>query len=83
MPRDAEAHYALGALLMAEKKNVESQQELLMALKLKPDLADAYGNLAIVAAANKDYVLTLRALDARAKYLPEIPGHLFLAGYHV
>ena len=41
-----------------------------MALKLKPDMAEAYGNLAVVAASNKNYVLTLRALDVRAKYLP-------------
>lgn len=78
MPQDPQAHYSLGALLMVEKKNEESQRELLIALKLKPDLADAYGNLAVVAAANKDYILALRALDARAKYLPEIPVTYFL-----
>jgi Flp pilus assembly protein TadD len=78
MPQDAQAHYSLGGLLMVEKKFEESQRELLMALTLKPDLADAYGNLAVVAAANKDYVLALRALDARAKYLPEIPATYFL-----
>jgi tetratricopeptide (TPR) repeat protein len=78
MPQDPQAHYSLGALLMVEKKNEESQRELLTALKLKPDLADAYGNLAVVAAANKDYILALRALDARAKYLPEIPVTYFL-----
>ncbi len=78
MPQDAQAHYSLGALLMVEKKNEESERELLTALKLKPDLGDAYGNLAVVAAANKDYALVLRALDARAKYLPEIPVTYFL-----
>ncbi len=78
MPKNAEAHYALGALLMVEKKNEESQRELLTAVKLKPDLGDAYSNLAVVAAANKDYYLALRALDVRAKYLPEIPATYFL-----
>ncbi len=39
LPKDAEAHYALGSLLMHEKKYPEAQQELLMAVKLKPDLA--------------------------------------------
>jgi tetratricopeptide (TPR) repeat protein len=63
---------------MHEKKYVEAQQELLAAINLKPDLGDAYGNLAVVAAANKDYMLSLRALDGRAKYLPEIPATYFL-----
>jgi tetratricopeptide (TPR) repeat protein len=78
LPREPEAHYALGALLMQEKKFEESQRELIAAINLKPDLAEAYGNLAIVAAANKNYGLALRALDLRAKYLPEIPGTYFL-----
>src|SRR5271165_5316249 len=74
----AEAHYALGSLLMHVKKYPESQQELLLAVQLKPDLADAYGNLAVVAAENKNYPLTLRALDYRAKFLPEGPATYFL-----
>jgi len=78
LPQDPEPHYALGSLLMYEKKFPEAQQELLIAVKLKPDLADAYGNLAIVAAANKDYALSLQALDARAKFLPETPATTFL-----
>jgi tetratricopeptide (TPR) repeat protein len=41
-------------------------------------MGDAYGNLAIVAAANKNYTLTLRALDDRAKYVPETQGTYFL-----
>ncbi len=78
LPQDPEPHFALGTLLMYEKKFPEAQQELLAAIRLKPDLADAYGNLAIVAAANKQYEMTLRALDDRAKYLPEIPATVFL-----
>lgn len=78
LPQDPDAHYALGSLLMYEKKFPEAQQELLMAVKLKPDLTDAYGNLAIAAAANKDYTLTLQALDTRAKFLPETPATTFL-----
>ncbi len=80
LPQDPEVHYALGSLLMYEKKYPESQQELLIAIKLKPDLAMAYGNLAIVAAENKQYPLALQALDARAKYLPGDAGDLFPAG---
>jgi len=78
MPKDAEAHYALGSLLMHVKKYPESQQELLTAVQLKPDLAEGYGNLAVVAAANKNYQLTLNALDYRAKFLPEDPASYFL-----
>jgi tetratricopeptide (TPR) repeat protein len=40
-------------------------------VKLKPDLGEAYGGLAFAAGENKDYALTIRALDARAKLLPE------------
>lgn len=78
MPQDAEAHYALGSLLLYEKKFPEAQQELLAAIRLQSDLPDAYSNLAIAAASNKQYELSLRALDARAKYLPEIPATVFL-----
>jgi tetratricopeptide (TPR) repeat protein len=63
---------------MHEKKFEESQKELIAAINLKPDMGDAYGNLAIDAAANKNYTLALRALDDRAKYLPETSGTYFL-----
>ncbi|HUH63498.1 MAG TPA: tetratricopeptide repeat protein, partial [Terracidiphilus sp.] len=72
--RAAEAHAALGALLLHEKKYPEAQKELLTAVRLKPDLADAYSNLAVAASSNQQYELTLRALDERAKYLPESPA---------
>ena len=78
LPQDAEAHYALGSLLMHVKRYPESQQELLKAVQLKPDLTEAYGNLAVVAAENKDYPLTLKALDYRAKFLPEDSASYFL-----
>jgi Flp pilus assembly protein TadD len=78
MPQDAEAHYALGSLLMHERKYPEAQQELLVAVKLKPSLVDAYGNLAVVASETKNYELALKALDYRAKFLPESPASYFL-----
>jgi tetratricopeptide (TPR) repeat protein len=78
LPKDAEAHYALGSVLMQVRKYPESQQELLLAVQLKPDLVEAYGNLAVVAAENKNYQLTLKALDDRAKFLPESPASYFL-----
>jgi tetratricopeptide (TPR) repeat protein len=78
MPNDAEAHFALGSLLMAQKRYPESQQELLTAIRLKPDMGEVYGNLAIVASENKNYALAIKALDERAKYVPEGPATYFL-----
>ncbi|HSB74852.1 MAG TPA: tetratricopeptide repeat protein, partial [Terriglobales bacterium] len=77
-PNDAELHYALGTALMAQHSNPEAQNELLAAVKLKPDAGIIYGDLAVVAAENKNYVLALKALDVRAKFLPDNPGTYFL-----
>jgi tetratricopeptide (TPR) repeat protein len=77
-PRNAEAHHGLGVVLMKEKKFAAAEQELLIAVKLKPEYGEAYGDLAVVANENKDYELAIKATDARAKYLPEIPVSYFL-----
>ncbi len=77
MPQDAEAHFALGSVLMEEKKYPESQEELLYAARLKPDIPELYGNLAVVAVSNKNYDLAIRALDERAKFLPETAATYF------
>ncbi len=77
-PNDPELHRALGAALLHAHKPAEAQSELLAAIKLKPDFADAYSDLALAAADNNDYPLAIKALDARAKYLPENPGTYFL-----
>jgi tetratricopeptide (TPR) repeat protein len=72
-PKDAEMHDRLGQALMKQRKFPEAQQQFLTAVQLKPDFGSAYGNLAGAAAENQNYVLTIQALDARAKFLPEIP----------
>src|SRR5215472_15240754 len=77
-PQDAELHQSLGQTLLRQKQFAKAQDELLAADKLKPDLSSAYGDLAFAASENKDYGLTLKALDARAKSLPEIPITYFL-----
>jgi len=77
-PDDAELHHSLGKSLLRDKKFAVAQQEFLIAVKLKPDLGPAYGDLAFAASENKDYALTLKALDARSKFLPEIPITYFL-----
>ncbi len=68
---DAELHRRLGEALLAQKKFPEAEKQFIDAVKLKPDLGEAYGGLAFAAGENKNYALTVRALDARAKFLPE------------
>jgi tetratricopeptide (TPR) repeat protein len=77
-PDDAELHRALGQVLLRQRKFPEAQQEFMLTVKLKPDWAEAYGDLAFAASENKDYALTIKALDLRAKSLPEIPITYFL-----
>ncbi|HUO24829.1 MAG TPA: tetratricopeptide repeat protein [Candidatus Aquilonibacter sp.] len=77
-PNDAQLHRSLGDTMLREKKFPEAQQEFLAALKLKPDLGEAYGDLAFAASENKNYPLVIRALDVRAKFLPEVPITYFL-----
>jgi len=77
-PQEAELHRGLGQALLRQKKFVDAQQEFLAAIKLKPDLCEAYGDLAFAANENKDYPLTIKSLDVRAKCLPEVPITYFL-----
>jgi len=75
---DAEVHLALGQTLLKQRKFPEAQQELMTAIQLKPDLGPAYGDLAVAASENKNYELTIKALEVRAKLLPDIPVSYFL-----
>jgi Flp pilus assembly protein TadD len=77
-PREAELHDSLGKALLHEKKSADAQKEFLAAVNLKPNFGEAYSDLAFAASENKDYPLTIKALDARAKYLPETPLTHFL-----
>jgi tetratricopeptide (TPR) repeat protein len=79
-PNEAELHRRLGEALLAEKKFPEAQKEFISAVKLKPDLGEAYGGLAFAAGENKNYDLAIRALDARAKLLPEVAITYFMRG---
>jgi len=72
-PNNAELHHGLGVVFLKERKYPEAQQELLTAVRLKPDFGAAYGDLATAADENKNYELAIKAADARAKFLPEIP----------
>jgi len=70
-PNDAALHQSLGKALLEETKFADAQKEFLEAVKLKPDLGTAYSDLAFAASENKDYPLVIKALDTRAKFLPE------------
>src|SRR5258708_38196548 len=75
---EAELHRRLGETLLPQKKFPEAQQEFLDAVKLKPDSGEAYGGLAFAAGENKNYPLVIRALDARAKLLPDVSITYFM-----
>ena len=77
-PNDPDLRYGLGRLLLKQHKFPEAQQELLAALQLKPSMGTAYGDLAAAANENKNYGLVIKALDARAQLLPELPIGYFL-----
>jgi len=72
-PNDAELHRGLGQALLRQKKFPEAQQELLAAVRLKRDWPDVYVDLAFAASENKNYELTVRALNGRAQLNTEMP----------
>src|SRR5271169_6059405 len=65
-PKDPELHRGLGRALLLQKKFPEAEQEFLVALRLKRDWPDLYIDLAFAANENKNYELTVRALNGRA-----------------
>ena len=75
---DPELHRGLGQALLRQKQFSPAQDEFLAAIKLKADFGEAYGDLAFAANENKQYLLTVKALAARAKLLPEVPVTYFL-----
>ena len=76
-PNDAELHRALGQALLRQKKFPDAQQELLAAVRLKRDWPDVYVDLAFAASENKNYELTVRALNGRALLNGEMPPVCF------
>ncbi|MFZ0942126.1 MAG: tetratricopeptide repeat protein [Candidatus Sulfotelmatobacter sp.] len=77
-PKEAELHDGLGKALLWEKKSPEAQREFVITVGLNPGFGNAYYDLAFAANDNKDYEAVIRALDARAKLLPETPMTYFL-----
>jgi len=72
-PNDPELHRGLGQALLRQMKFPEAQQELLTAVRLKRDWPDVYLDLAFAASENKNYELTVRALNGRATLNAELP----------
>jgi len=77
-PKDFDLRMSYGKALLMLRDFPEAQKQFLAAASIKPDAGDAYWQVAVAANANKDYQLTIRALEARAKFLPEIPMSYFL-----
>lgn len=77
-PNNADLHHALGQAYLKQHNFTAAQQELLTTVRLKPDLGAAYGDLAAAANENKNYDLTIKALDIRAKLMGEMPIGYFL-----
>lgn len=77
-PKDPDVLVGLGESLIQQKKFPEAQADLIAAVKIKPDMADAYSDLAFAASENQNYALTVQALDARAKLTQETAGTMFL-----
>lgn len=77
-PTDAQLFFDYGTALMHQLKYPEAQSVLLKAVQLKPTLVEAYFDLGYAAEQNKNYELTIRVLDARAKLQTETPATYFL-----
>ncbi|HWF03656.1 MAG TPA: tetratricopeptide repeat protein [Candidatus Angelobacter sp.] len=77
-PQDAQLHFDYGSALLHQLKYAQAQGELLKAVQLNPNSAEAYLDLGYAAQENKNYELTIRVLDARAKLQPETPATYFL-----
>jgi Tfp pilus assembly protein PilF len=77
-PNDAALHQLYGNALLRLHKNADSEQQQLLAIQLNPKLGEAYHDLAFAAAENKDYALSLKALDARTQFYPETEATYFL-----
>ncbi len=76
-PKDPELHRGLGKALLLQKKFPEAEQEFLTALRLKRDSPDVYVDLAFAASENKNYELTIRALNGRTMLNAEMPPICF------
>ena len=76
--KDADLYDGLGSALLAQQKYAEAQNKFMVCTRLKPEWGEAYGQLALAAAGNKQYEVAIKALDERKKLLAETPSSYFL-----
>jgi Flp pilus assembly protein TadD len=77
-PKDADLHYLMADSLMHARQFSEAQAEFITTAELKPSWPEPYAGLAFAASEGKNYGLALKALDARAKIIPETAPLYFL-----
>ena len=77
-PRNYDVRLLLGKMLMSQRNFPAAQQELAAAVALRPDLADAYVDLANVLYLQQNFPATLRVLERVAQLAPETPWLHFL-----
>ena len=75
---NAQLRYSYGQALMHQHQTAPAEEQIITAVKLNPNLVNAYGDLAVVASGNQHYDLALKALDIRTKLLGDNPGTYFL-----
>ena len=56
--------------MLKQRRFPDAQAELLLVVKHRPDLGEAWGDLASAANENMQYELALKAMDERDKLLP-------------
>jgi tetratricopeptide (TPR) repeat protein len=81
-PSDANLHYGLGRAFLKQKKFAEAEQEFMKTVQLNPTWGEAYGDLAVAADENQDYVLAIQAADSRAKAYDHLHDAKKAAAYY-
>jgi tetratricopeptide (TPR) repeat protein len=77
-PNDYQVRMLYGRMVRDQRKFPEAAQQFLAAVKLKPDAAEAWSELAGVLLLMDNYSGALAALDKIAALHAEKPGHVYL-----
>lgn len=77
-PNDYDLRMLCGRLIRDQRKFPDAAQQFLAAVKLKPDSAEAWSELAGVLVLAENYPGALAALDKLAALHAEKPGHVYL-----
>jgi len=77
-PRDYDVHLLLGEMLLGQRQFAEAQKELEAAAALRPEIPDAWVDLANDLYMQQNYAGTVQILDRLSKMAPETPWSAFL-----